>query len=432
MDKKYIILGVALLALLIVGILFAVSSCNKKPKTTELNLLTYNEDEKNLKEIVADFAAENNIKVNFIKKEPKNYELDSLNLITTGKVDVWGIPDSWLPKQHDKLASRSGKSDLETYKKLYPAVVQSENIIQNNIYGYPISAEALVLYVNRDLVEKAKQKDNLSAADEEALSNDPVNWDTLTTQARLMTEKNGDTVTTAGLALGTDDIPAAPEVLTVLMMQNGAQMVADDNSQATFHTNVNKFGSGDYPGARALTFYTSFAKPSQVNYAFSQTFGDTLRAFSEGKIAYYIDFSNKENNIKTINPDLNYSVISLPQVKETQNPVDFISYETFTVPSSSPNQTAAWQFIDYLTSEQVLQKYYDTSQKNPIMTDQLNESDIISKAIIDAQAWYNPDAFEIDKIFRSAISQALQGTSSQTALDGAALQVTDLLKKIGH
>ena len=428
MDKRYIILGVALLALFIVGAIFAVSSCNKKPQTTELTLLTY-QDEDALKEALKDYETLNSIKVNIVQKDPQNYELDSLNLISTGKVDVWGIPNNWLPKQHDKLAFRDGKSDITAYKALYPEVVQKDNIIDNKIYGYPLVADPLVMYVNSDLISAAKRGNNLSEADKDILDKKPLNWDDVAAQARLITIKSGDTVTTAGIALGTDDLAAAPAILTTLITQNGAQMTNDNNSEASFHTSVNKFSGGDYPGAKALDFYTGFADPNNPNFSFSQTFGDTTRAFAEGQIAYYIDFASKAKDIETINPELNYAVASLPQVRESQNPVNYIAYETFAVPNSSTDQTAAWDLIDYLNSEKILETFAKVSNKDLITDVESGEN---ANAIKTALSWYNPDATAVDNIFRTSIAQVLQGVSAQTTLDSAALQVTDLLKKIGN
>ncbi|MCL5407149.1 MAG: extracellular solute-binding protein [Patescibacteria group bacterium] len=409
MDKRYWILGGAVVALIVIGTLYFLSS-RKNTQTKELTFVTYNEDEKNLSDYTAAFETANNVKINFKKIDPKNYELESLNLLSTGKVDIWGMPSSWIPKQHAKLAPYTGKLTTP-YQSLYPKIVASENIINDKIYGLPISLDTLVLFVNNDI--KAKNQDSTPAEDA-ILSAEPKTWDDLVAKNPLLQ---------SGAALGTADLAAAPDILTVLMLQNGTQMTNQDNTQATFHTALNTLGGASFPGAAALNLYTSFAKNNK-------TTGDPLTAFTNGKAAFYIDYSAKESDIIRLNPNLNYSIRPLPQVKASKNPINFTSYETFTVPNASKNQALAWQFLIGLANKDNLKTYFETSKKHPALMELADQSDVVDQAVQTAQSWYNPEPTEVAKIFRDAITQVVSGQKAQTTLDGAAVQVTTLLGKI--
>jgi len=424
MDKRYIILGAGIVLLLIFGILLIINT--SKPKTTELNFVTQTEDEKNFAQILPAFEQANKVKVNLIKID-SNYEVESLNRLSTGKIDIWGIPASWLPKQHDKLTA-APSALAGSYNTLYPSAIVSQNKIQGNIYGAPLSLDSLVLFAN-PAVKPAPSE--LSQADQDLLAKTPENWQDLALQAQLVTTKSAGTITRSGAALGTANIPSSSDILTVLMLQYGAQMTNAENSQATFHTAVNVFGGESYPGAAALDFYTSFAKADNKNYSFSDTMGEALRTFATGKAAYYVDYSAKEADIKRINPDLNFQIYPLPQIEETKNPVNFLSYETMTVPQSSKNQTMAWKLIEFLTAQANADLYYFDSGNHPALSYKISDvQGIVEKQVETAKSWYNPDATAVDQIFRSAISQVLSGKGSQTVLDGAAVDVTSLLGKI--
>lgn len=425
MDKRYWILGGAVIALIILGTFYILSS-RKTPKASELTFLTYNEDEKNLSDYIASFEAQNNTKINFKKIEPQNYELESLNLISTGKVDIWGMPDSWLPKQHAKLAPSTGMS-VNSYQNLFPKIVSSENIINNKVYGVPLSLDTLVLFVNNSIQPKDQE---LTKEEEDALSADFKSWDDLAAKSRLLTQKSGTTITQSGAALGTEDMAAAPDILTALMLQNGTQMTNTDQTQATFHTAVNVFGGDNFPGAAALDFYTSFGKNNNPNYSFSKAMGDPFKAFTDGKVAYYIDYATKESDILRLNPNLSYTIKALPQVKATKNPVNFASYETLTVPNTSKNQTLSWQFVSGLAQKENLQKYLEISKKQPALTELTDLGNVVSQSIATAESWYNPEPTEVARIFRTAITQVVSGQKAQTALDGLAVQVTALLGKV--
>ena len=155
MDKRYYILGGALILLIVFGTLFFISS--REPKESELNFVTSSEDEKNFEGIIPAFEQANNVKVNFLKKNVENYELESLNLLSTGKIDVWGIPYTWLAKQKNKLAAAAA-SLSESYMTLYPESIAKQNSLEGQYYGAPLSLDALVLFKNPELISSARSK----------------------------------------------------------------------------------------------------------------------------------------------------------------------------------------------------------------------------------------------------------------------------------
>jgi len=428
LDKRYYILGGALILLIVFGTLFFISS--REPKESELNFVTSSEDEKNFEGIIPAFEQANNVKVNFLKKNVENYELESLNLLSTGKIDVWGIPYTWLAKQKNKLAAAAA-SLSESYMTLYPESIAKQNSLEGQYYGAPLSLDALVLFKNPELISSARSKSALTDKQSEALSKSPDNWDIIGEQAKLITSKSGSSVTISGLALGSPNIDAASDILTILMLQNGTQMTNQDNTQATFHTAVNKFGGANFPGARALEYFAKFGQKNSLYFAFSDSLGDNVRAFSEGKVAYLIDYAKKEAEIKRINPDLNYEILSLPQVKETQNPVNLLSYETLTVPQTSKNQTLAWKFIEFLLEQNNYDQYYNQSGNYPALSYMIqNAQGVVEKSIAQSEYWYNPDPTQVEEIFKEAITQATSGINPQTALESASLKVTELLGKL--
>lgn len=434
MDKKLLWIfggGLALIVILII-VVIALGTQNKKNKTQELNWVTYNEEQENLAEVISAFESQNNVKVNWIKKDIKNYELDSLNLLSTGEIDIWGIPDNWIPKHQDKLAPlttilSADTDNISYYQSIYPQIVSSESIINNQIYGFPLSADALVLFVNQNL---KPENDNLTDEEADLVRKIPETWENLVKVAPLLSQKKGNTMTRSGAALGTENLAAAPDILTALMLQYGTRMTNDEKTQATFHTAANTLGGQSYPGPAALDLYTSFAQPNSPNYSFSQSLGDATQAFSQEKVAYLVDYSPEEKEIKRLNKDLDFSINPLPQPKTAEKPINFISYENFTVPNTSKNQKLAWALLSSVINSGNAKKYYETSKKHPILTEFINGDDPVGKSILTAQNWYNPEPTKVSQIFRSAIFQVLSGKSAQTALDSAAIEVTNLLETI--
>ena len=125
---------------------------------------------------------------------------------------------------------------------------------------------------------------------------------------------------------------------------------------------------------------------------------------------------------------MNFKLIGLPQVKETQNPVNYASYNTFTVTRTSQNPETAWDFILFLTSQENARDYQIDAGQSATLARKEN-SDKESPANT-AQSWYKPDPQKANEIFLNMIREVNAAESAQTALDGAAAQITTLLMKL--
>ncbi len=159
--------------------------------------------------------------------------------------------------------------------------------------------------------------------------------------------------------------------------------------------------------------------------------GDGLRAFAEGKTAMLIDYQSKAKEIKNINDRARYEIINVPQIKETKNEVNFASYSTYTVTKASQNSNLAWSFILFLTDSNNSSIYRSDTRKPPARKSSIeNNNNEYVKQSLTAKSWYNPEPQKVEEIFKNMIAQVNEGTNAQTAIDGAASQVTTLLEKI--
>lgn len=453
MDKKFIFIGAGVLVLFLIIVLVA-TSCGGKKTTVDPNasiMTIWGFDNPNtFDEIIANFQKNNpSYKITYVKKDPATYAADSLNEIAAGKgPDVWAIPNTWLPKYHDKLVpmptglianKKTKKDNIEIYKTLFPTAVISDNIISNNIYGMPIAIDTLVLYYNPAITRgtmaaynTAHENDDTGAISQ-IFARGPKTWDDFVTLTKLITKKDGGNITQSAVALGTgSNINQATDILTLLMMQDGAKMTSDDFSTAQFHTKQNVFGGQDFPGAQALNFYTAFANPKTDLYTWNSSMGDSLHAFAEGKTAMMIGYTSAKDDIKRINPNLEFDFFAMPQVKETKNPVNYASYIDYTVTKASKNPNLAWQFITSLSDSGQANDYLSkTSQRSALLIYiNNNNSDISSVQTLSAQSWYVPEPVETPQILANAIQQVNDGKNPQTAIEYAGSQITSLLGKL--
>lgn len=450
MNNKILLIGggVAVVFIVALIIVFATSSGNKKKTNTPsgpvtLNLWTTENEKTAIDPIINRFQQDHaNIKINYVVKNPDSFVADSLNEMAAGNgPDIWVIPNDWMPQYFDKMAAvndavfenkKQHKTGLEAYREKFPAVVAQDAIIGNKIYGIPLSADTLKIFSNPKILSTVTGElqiaNQLDAAKTKILGQGPQNWDEFVQAVKLITKKNGETIDRAAVAMGTGtNVNQSVDIINLLMLQNGTKMVSDDRTTAQFHTDQNVFSGLNFPGSKALEFYTSFANPKSQNYTWDSSMPDSVRAFAEGKVAMMIDYQSSEQDIKRIAPDLQYRTFSMPQIKETKNPINFASYNLYTVPKASKNSGFAWDFILALTTDaNNINTYTAISKKTSITQANTNQNDPLKTA----QSWFKPDPQKTDTIFKEMITQVHQGTDPQTAIQGAASQITTLLQKI--
>lgn len=447
MDKKFIWLvggGLALIIILVVVLVIVNYSGKRNAPTTGSKTLTvwdYNNEKTAYDPFIVQFQRDHNIKVQYVAKNAASYLADTVSAIAAGTgPDVWIVPADILPQYRDKLVAmpkgslalpKEKKNDLEVLADLYPAVVVTDNVFESQVFGLPVAMDTLKLYMNTELMQTALQEYRRAHPDEDltiiqsTINKGPKNWDEFNQLVRWYTQKAGAKITRSAVALGTpNNVSRATDILTLMMLQDGAKMTSDDLSTAQFHTAQNRFGGPAYPGAQALEYFAGFANTQNKNYTWNGDQGDSIRAFAEGKVAMMFDYNTAASAIKIITANLNYQTFDVPQARETANPVNLARYDTLVVTKASQNSALAWQFVLEASNPGNNSSYFSVTKKDRA---RLNSATDAAKT---AQSWYNPDTTKVMDIFKNMITQANEGKSIQTAVEGAASQVTTLLQKL--
>lgn len=279
-------------------------------------------------------------------------------------------------------------------QELFVDTVARQVVINNEIYGLPLSLDTLALYYNRDLLNNAK------------IPLPAVTWAELINHvSKLTIFDSNNNIKQAAIALGThDNIPRATDILSLLMMQNGAQMT-DENNYVTFNQSPPeqpKF----YPGKDALEFYTDFSNPTKEVYTWTEDMPDALEMFTSGKLAYFIGYSYQTPIIRAMSPKLNFNIVpmlqTVPDIQEI-NMADFWVLSTF-FGTAEANIAPAWDFIKYITADpKVTKQYLDKSVRPTALRSLINdqiavaELEVFADQILSARAWYRgyqPDETE--------------------------------------
>ncbi|MBI2798401.1 extracellular solute-binding protein [Candidatus Saccharibacteria bacterium] len=335
--------------------------------------------------------------------------------------DIFAIRNDWLVR-YQANASPAPESvfTAKQFKSDFASLISGELVQGNKVWGVAYSLPTLGLFYNPSLFEQAGLKDP------------PSSWQELLDANTKLSQKQGPALYKSGVALGTPAINNSADVLSVLMMQNGAQMTNQPPTQATFGS----VDSNNYnAGAKALAFYSSFSNPNKTSYSWSDALGGSVQAFANGKTAMIIDYPFQANMISATNPDLKFKTAPLPQLNSS-NQLNYSQYVAELVSSNSKNPDIAWDFLGFASSYNELAKYLNASgrvsSRPDLAKSQYNDPILgpFARQVVSATDWYQGyNAAASDEALREAMATVQLGYDPAIALRLVEPKVTEQVQK---
>src|SRR3989338_9554708 len=430
MDRKYILIGgigVLLLILIIVAVFaFSGDSKNNQPTNENIELIWWKpfEDSQNVQELINNYQQlHGNVQIKYVKKDSAEYENELLKAIATGNApDIFSIHNDWLPAYESIIApAPESLISPKAYKDNFADVAYNDFVKGNRIYGVPLSIDALALFYNKDILGSAGLFP-------------PTTWPELVNMVPKLTQVSKTGVfAQSGVALGTsENVNRGVDILTLMMLQNGTKFYSDDFTSAEFDQSQEDFN----PGVYALTLYTQFANPSKQSYSWNVRNDQSVDAFTQGKLAMMLAYQYLQPLIKAKAPNLGWDTAPVPQISPEVLKVNFANYWGEAVTSAAKNQAAAWDFLNFITSKEELEKYYAKhkvpASRKDILPQQQVDADIgvFAEAIFTAKSVYKKDARIYEGVFKTMIdSVVLNGVPIDDALRNAAEQINLNLRK---
>jgi len=413
-----------------------------------------------------------------------SFENELMDALATGNgPDIFLIHNTWLPKHEDKLASApkdnlsANQSDIVTAKQVHDQfadVVSSDFVAEGKVYALPLSVDSLALYYNKDLLNQA------------GIAVPPATWIDFDSAVKKITRVDTfGNITLSGAAMGMSSdastgmgkINRATDILTLLMMQSGAEMINPQTRQAAFADFTSTtYKSEASPGESALAYYTKFANPAKAEYSWNSLQHNSVDSFIEGKTAMMLNYSWLIPQIEQRAPKLPLGVARVPQNKDASGAgldIDFANYWGYAVSKNKvQNQefvaaaqqskhayatndqriAESWKFIRFFTMPQAFSSdsaagagsanfdpadEYIKNQSKPAARRDLIEkqkSSILLSPFVEgnliAKSWSQPDNLAVERIFDAMIDNVvLKNESFHDALDQAQNAVDVILRK---
>jgi multiple sugar transport system substrate-binding protein len=236
-----------------------------------------------------------------------------------------GSPPDLFYLATEALAGYAGNGSLVAYgdqlqnkDDFYPSLVENFTI-DDQFYCAPKDFSTLQLVINKGLWDAA----GLTDADI------PTSWDQLAQVAATLTQ-NGVT----GLAFGTEY-----QRVGAFMAEAGGQLVSDDGTQAVANSSEN---------VEALTYVQQHLNDGSFAFASDLGAGWGGEAFGKQLSAMTIEGNWITGAMTNDYPDVDYVVAELPEGPAGKGTMQFTN--CWGMAADSPNQQAALDLVEYLTS----------------------------------------------------------------------------------
>jgi multiple sugar transport system substrate-binding protein len=193
-----------------------------------------------MSEVISEFEKQNpDYKITYVQQKPDQYRERLQTDIAQGKgPDIFRYHASWVPMMTSELSPLPEKimTNAEFQQTFYP-VAQRQLSTGGNIVGIPLMYEGLELFYNTQIFQVA----NVTP---------PKDWEEMKQVAQTLTVRSGNSITRAGIALGTaNNVEHFSDILGLMLYQNKRK----EDPQQFDLSNVSSKESQD-----ALDFYVSF------------------------------------------------------------------------------------------------------------------------------------------------------------------------------
>lgn len=432
--KKILLIAGAIVGLILIILvaIFLISKLSKPSKPKDVTLLYWGvwEDATVMQPILDDFHKTHpRITIKYEKQDIKglgNY-IQRLNQASTKSngPDIIRFHSSWLPEVKNLLLPlpssvvKNSGIDKDYYK-----TVSRDLKYKGAYYGIPLGIDTLALFVNTNRLNNIGEQI-------------PTTWEDLAKVARKLMIIEGDKIVKSGLALGTyQNIAHAPDVISLLLRINGADI-------------TNLAGPQRKNTIEALQYYTSFAKGEDKFW--DPTLDNSKLAFAKGDLAMYFGYSWDIFEIDARKaPDVVYQTVKIPSLSGRHDTI--ASYWAEGVSVKSKYSPEAFQFLEYLSKPDTLQKLYAEQSKvrpfgslyprrdmasllktNTLIAPFFEQGDDAQSSIFASDTYDDALNKEANKYLEDAINSVNQNNGSiDTAVDNSlAPGVAQVLTKYG-
>lgn len=349
------------------------------------------------------------IQVTYVQKDATTYEAELTRAIASGTG-----PDLFLLRQ-DYAVRTADQIWVIPYTGATYAVSRSQFetsftdvampfLGEKGVLAIPFLADPLVLYWNKDILSTY------------GYAEPPKYWDELPGMIANITRRN-DTgqIVLSAIPLGEyANINNAKDILSMMILQIGGVITSYDNGKLAPALEGHSAAS---MGAveKSLDFYTSFANPSNLKtYTWNRSLPTSRASFAGGGSALYIGYASEDALIKKMNPNLNFSIAKVPQIRTASTSIAVARVYGLAIPRNAKNPAGSLTLAYFLASNENARAAASVFAIPPVRRDALGKGadgnmKVFEASVIMGHSWVDPDPAATEDIFKTMIEDTTSG-----------------------
>jgi len=385
-------------------------------------------DEQSFEKVANEIGSNENtkFKIQYKQLTEDNFDTELIEAIASGVgPDAIILPQDKILKYENKIlpipfsnfSERNFRDNFVEGSEIY--------LTSDGILGFPIMIDPLVMYWNRDILSSS------------GIVKPLMYWDEIYSMGKKITEKdNSQNLKRETIALGEfTNIKNSKEIISALIMQSG-NSITEKNSDKVESVLTKKINSLIFPAESALRFYTEFSNSSKEMYSWNRALNSSLQEFLAGNLAFYIGFSSELAGLREKNPNLNFDVAKLPQIRDNKTNKTFAKMNAIAILKSSKNTADAIKIVGYLINDEAISLFSKEFNLPPVKRTLLLEKQtdayktIFYDSAIIGRAWLDPSPQETGLIFKDMIENVTSGKFRiNESIDRANLEIQNLMPK---
>lgn len=355
-----------------------------------------------------------NISFQYIQKPLATFDTVLNEAIASGRgPDIIIISQEQILRNKSKIAIQNITSDSRlAFRDAY--INGAELFLsEEGMIGYPLAVNPLVMYYNDRLLTSG------------GFAKPPQFWDELQTYVDVLTVKNDNRdIRGSALALGTfENITYPLDILSALILQTGTAIVQKetryDNQNRPFSIYISDLGTTQTN--QVLEFFNAFSNPNKKLYSWNISLPQDIDAFTSEFSTFWFGYPTDESRIQAKNPNLNYKITSLPQIRNSRTRLTYGKIYGVSVLKSAPNIQAA-NIVQRLLSEGDIQQIIveDTNLQYPFRSIPASalateKGALFARQAIQVSGYFTPSYDFTYTLFKNVLNQIASGSIDTNA-----------------
>ncbi len=275
---------------------------------------------------------------------------------------------------------------------------------KQGVLALPFTIDPMVMYWNRDMFSAGN------------IARPPGYWDEFLTLAPILSKRNETNgIAKSAIAFGEfRNVTHAKDILALLIMQTG-NPISILGEGAILPTLSGIPPRNIPPADEAVRFYTDFADPEKSIYSWNRSLPESKNAFLSQDLAVYFGYASELRDIRTKNPNLNFDVARVPQVRDLPFKNTYGKMVGVAVMKASVNKPGAFFTAQLLTAPEFNKGVSDALHLPPTQRALLAKapSDPFMKVFYDSalvsKSWFDANPEKTSDIFQTVIDSIIAG-----------------------